>query len=42
MNKFMEKYGTFFGYFVNFDGVKYLVKQDENGVSYFVPVCEDI
>lgn len=41
MNSFMEKYGTFFGYFVNFDGVKYLVQQDNDGVQYFIPVSED-
>ena len=42
MNSWMEKYGAFFGYFGNFDGGKYLVQQDNDGVQYFIPVSEDI
>ena len=38
MDKFLDRYGASFGYFVTFDGVKYLVKTDANGASYFVPV----
>jgi len=41
MDKFLDRFGTSFGYFVTFDGVKYLVKTDANGASYFVPVTRE-
>ena len=41
MDKFLDRYGASFGYFVTFDGVKYLVKTDANCASYFVPVTRE-
>ena len=41
MDKFLDRFGTSFGYFVTFDGVKYLVKTDANGASYFVSVTRE-